>query len=74
MNIVHICFIYELISIGYSETGVVDLAQKATETGDVTITTSSATDPIGIEGLWGLNGTFIVPPTKIRSVLSVQIT
>ena len=36
------------------------LAQQATEYGDLKMVSSKSTDPIGIEGLWGMEGTFIV--------------
>ena len=37
-----------------------ELAKKSTSIGDVDIISSKATDPIGIEGLWGLKGDFVV--------------
>ena len=37
-----------------------ELAKKSKSIGDVDIISSKATDPIGIEGLWGLRGDFVV--------------
>ena len=36
------------------------LAKKSKNIGEVNIISSKATDPIGIEGLWGLKGDFVV--------------
>ena len=43
-----------------AKAGELDLAQAATQKGTVTTLTSTLEDPLGIEGLWGLEALFIV--------------
>ena len=49
-----------LLSKAHAETPEEILAQQATEYGDLQMVTSQNTDPIGIAGLWGMEGHFIV--------------
>ena len=56
----HSLFISTLLSQAYGETPDELLAQQATEYGDLKMLSSKSSDPIGIEGLWGMEGTFIV--------------
>ena len=49
-----------LTSLALAETPEETLARQATEYGNLKIVSSKSTDPIGIEGLWGMDGDFIV--------------
>ena len=49
-----------LIPVSYAEDSTASLEKQATEYGDLKMISSKSTDPIGIEGLWGMEGNFIV--------------
>lgn len=49
-----------LTSLALAETPEETLARQATEYGNLKIVSSKSTDPIGIEGLWGMDGDFVV--------------
>lgn len=49
-----------LLSLSRAETPEEALARQATEYGDLKMVSSKSTDPIGIAGLWGMEGNFIV--------------
>ena len=49
-----------LILVSNAENSTATLEKQATEYGDLKMISSKGTDPIGIEGLWGMEGDFIV--------------
>ena len=53
-------FIFYLPTIVSADSLSDGLAKKSKNIGEVNIISSKATDPIGIEGLWGLKGDFVV--------------
>ena len=54
-------FIFSILtSPSSAETPEEALARQATEYGDLRMVSSKSTDPIGIAGLWGMEGNFIV--------------
>lgn len=48
-----------LISLSDAETPEETLARQATEYGELKMVSSKSTDPLGIAGLWGIDGHFI---------------
>ena len=70
-RIMHI-FISALISISYAETTDEKLARQSTEYGNLKIVSSKSTDPIGIAGLWGMEGNFIVAASCTDTFAALQ--
>ena len=51
------------------------LAKQSSDFGEINIISSTATDPVGVEGLWGLKGNFIVDndcKTSFDAIADVQ--
>ena len=56
----HTLLFFAQLPFAQAEPTTDDLATKAKENGVITTTTSTKTDPVGIEGLFGMEGSFIV--------------
>lgn len=61
-----------LTSLALAETPEETLARQATEYGNLKIVSSKSTDPIGIEGLWGMDGDFIVAASCIDTFAALK--
>ena len=68
----HPIIISSLLSFSYAETPKEILERQASEYGALELVLSRSTDPIGIEGLWGIKGNFIVASSCMDSFDAIK--